>query len=379
MKRLAVALGILGLVWAAAKPAGAQAEMTLFGKKYSVVVQSRAQTYKTADGKEVKIVLADPETYTQKAGLYFAEGADPSKDRLFVVANTDADDEGVVWHQAYMLTGADANGVFTPASATLTEFFGGAGDRFAGGRPWSILLINEENTGVKMDRNVLMQQWTGDNGYRLYDLDSMNAKNHQTDELYFRPTGVLGGTTEERYLDIVVDDNAPHGDIQFYAPAPSNDGRTIVGIGASDAGGTEVGVWDTKTDAYFPIVTNLTEKTADAVTPIPDVGEPNAIIRHAGNEYWIIISDPRPSGFGVELSTQDLYRVRLTLPANPAGGNPGDIGVEVLGKESLLGTPVQTSPGGVLGMAVGREAATGLRRLYFATLDGQIVIATPQP
>jgi hypothetical protein len=36
--------------------------MTLFGKKSSVVLQSREQTCKTADGKEVRIVLAPADT-----------------------------------------------------------------------------------------------------------------------------------------------------------------------------------------------------------------------------------------------------------------------------------------------------------------------------
>jgi hypothetical protein len=67
------------------------------------------------------------------------------------------------------------------------------------------------------------------------------------------------------------------------------------------------------------------------------------------------------------------------LPADLAKGTPGSIKAEVLGKESLLGTPLQAGPGGVYGMAVGREVAPSLRRLYFSTYEGQICVATPVP
>jgi uncharacterized protein YueI len=30
------------------------------------------------------------------------------------------------------------------------------------------------------------------------------------------------------------------------------------------------------------------------------------------------------------------------------------------------------------GMAIGREVKPGMRRLYFGTLDGKIIVATPQ-
>lgn len=74
-----------------------------------------------------------------------------------------------------------------------------------------------------------------------------------------------------------------------------------------------------------------------------------------------------------------MYRVKLTLPADPSKAKPGDIKAQVLGKEILLGTPLQSGPGGVFGMAVGREVAPGLRRLYFATNEGMLCVATPVP
>ena len=74
MRRMAVALGILGLIGAVALPANAQKTVKLFGTTYNVAIFGRDQTYKKADGKQVKIVLTDASTYTQKAGLFFAEG-----------------------------------------------------------------------------------------------------------------------------------------------------------------------------------------------------------------------------------------------------------------------------------------------------------------
>ena len=81
MKRMVGALALLGLVCAAALPkvahAAATTQMKLFGTNYNVTIFGRDQTYKKADGKQVKIILTDPSAYTQKAGLFFAEGADP--------------------------------------------------------------------------------------------------------------------------------------------------------------------------------------------------------------------------------------------------------------------------------------------------------------
>src|SRR5437867_9913479 len=119
MKRMVGALGILGLVCALASPtavhAAATPQMKLFGTTYDVTIFGRDQTYKTAAGKQVKIVLTDASTYTQKAGLFFAEGADPTKDRLFVACHQDDNNDATSWHQLYMLTGAGDDGTFSPA------------------------------------------------------------------------------------------------------------------------------------------------------------------------------------------------------------------------------------------------------------------------
>jgi len=379
MKRMSVALGILGLVWAAASPASAQKTVKLFGTTYNVTVVGRDQTFKKADGKQVKIQLTPADTYTQKSTLFFAAGADPSKDRLLVGAHSDANDPDVLWHQLYMLTGAGDDGTFSPASATLTEFFGGAGDYLAGGRPLGVMLINDEETGVKKDRNLLLLQWTNDNGYRLYDLDSM-APPYETDELYFRPTGpVATAITEDKYMSLTGDENAPYGDEQAWAPLPVNDGHTVLGIGVSVNGGTDAGIWDTKTDKYFPVHSELSD-TAAQPKPLPSDRSPHAMVHVTGNEYWILASDVVPTGLGVVVGSQQIFRVNMTLPADPSKGKAGDIKAEVVGSEELVGTALQTNDGMNYGMAIGREtpAGSGKHMLYFGTLDGKLIICTPQ-
>jgi hypothetical protein len=389
MKRMVVALGILGLVcaiaWPTAANAAAPVQMKLFGTMYNVTIFGRDQTYKKADGKQAKIVL-QPSTdsagnmYDQKSSLYFAEGADPSKDRLLIAAHLSADNDTDTWHNLYMLTGAGADGLFSPADTTLTEFFGGVGDRMSGGRPLACMIINDVDTGVKKDRNVLLLQWTGDNGYRLYDWDSMIAP-YESNELYFRPTGSLGSTTETQYANVVPDPNAPWGDEQAYAPLPTDDGHTILGVGVSQNGGTDAGIWDTKTDAYFPVHTDLSAETANDPMPIPSDHSPHAFAHYAGNEYWLLASDTVPNGNPVTVSSQQLFRVQFTLPADPSKGKEGDIKVKVLGMEELVGTPLQTNDGMNYGMAAGREvpAGSGKRQLYFCTLDGKIAVLTPVP
>jgi hypothetical protein len=386
MRRLSVVVGALGLAGVLVLPATAQQkQMQLFGKTYNVECVSRDQTFKTADGRQVKIVLqptmnsaGDEVNYGRRAALSFAEGADPSKDRLFIAAQTGANDETPPWHGLYMLTGADANGNFTPTSATLTEFFGGPGNYLKNGRIVALMLINDENTGEKKDRNFLALGWTGDNGYRLYDLDSMN-NNYADDALFYDIIRDVGGPTEDRYLNVVEDPNSPYGSYAGYAPLPTDDKHTIVVIGTAQNGGVEASIWDTKTDKFFPVLTDLSEQTASASIPLPTDLTPHALIHYAADEYWLLASSPAPGGNDISLDTNNLYRVKLTLPADPSKAKPGDIKAEVLGKENLLGTPLQSGPGGVFGMAVGREVAPGLRRLYFGTNEGMLCVATPVP
>src|SRR5437773_5704559 len=78
MRRTTVALGILGLVWAAALPASAQKTIKLFGNTYSVVAQNRTQTFK--NGVKISTCTDEINNY---AGVSFSEGADRATDRLW--------------------------------------------------------------------------------------------------------------------------------------------------------------------------------------------------------------------------------------------------------------------------------------------------------
>src|SRR2546422_7710051 len=93
MRRMAVALGILGLVCAVALPASAATQIKIFGQNYNVVKQSRAQTYKNGVAIHLDDGLDGVNSY---AGVSFSEGKDASSDRLWFGARIDsnADSKG---------------------------------------------------------------------------------------------------------------------------------------------------------------------------------------------------------------------------------------------------------------------------------------------
>jgi hypothetical protein len=63
-----------------------------------------------------------------------------------------------------------------------------------------------------------------------------------------------------------------------------------------------------------------------------------------------------------------------------AKGTPGSIKAAILAREDLTqAKDLFASDGGVFGMAIGREVAPGLRRLYFTDWQGNLYTATPVP
>jgi hypothetical protein len=366
MKRLSVVVSLLGLMGAAVLPAGAQQKtVKLFGTTYNVESQSRAQTYKNG----LKVTL--PSDGNKKANLFFVEGADPSQDRLFVAAPIQATAD-LVGDQLYLLTGADANGNFTPASANLTQFFGGAVDYTKGGRPVSVMWLSDANTGVKTDRNIAVFNFSDADAFRMYDFDTMNA--YDTDAVFELSQPEETGE----------DPGMPNGDFEVMAPGP-NGTIVMAGRAAADADGNrtdiEIGVIDPKQSKFFNVKTDLMQVTQDStvkIDPQDPNTEPNALIRVSDKEYWMIVSGDQ-QGDDDATDTQFLYRIELTFPDDLSKGTPGSIKAKVLARESLLGTPMQASPGAVFGMAVGREVAPGLRRLYFADWQGNLYTATPVP
>jgi hypothetical protein len=364
MRRMPLVLSMLGLVWAAALPARAQQKtVKLFGRTYNVDCASRAQTYKNG----LKVVL--PASGNQKANLFFAEGADPSQDRLFVAAPINGTDDPLpTAHQLYVLTGADANGSFSPTSATLTEFFGGNVDYTKGGRPDMVMLISDANTGVKVDRNIAVHTLADTDAYRYYDLDSLST-NYVDDSLFNILDRQISGDDGNPH--------APRGAFGGFAPGPNG---TIVTFGRSDAAGVEIGVTDPKQNDYFDVLTKLHEVTANTPTPISEEVHATSVARVAENEYWLVVSTGAPDADNDSTDSNKIYRLRLTFPTDLAKAAPGSIKVEVLGvSEELIGTPLHASPGGVFGIAAGREVAPGLRRLYFADWQGNLCVATPVP
>jgi hypothetical protein len=374
MKRVSAVLGILGLTWAATMPALAQGTIELFGKTYNLVRESRAQTYKNG----LRVVLPPRDLSLQLASLNFVEGADPSQDRLFVGSNIVANEE-VRAHQFYLLTGADANGVFTKDSAALTEYFGGAQNLNRGGRPTGHIWLNDLDTGVKQDRNIAISTYTGADVYRLFDFDSMNgvaavadedATTQQTDQVF----GIFNGDEEA---------NPPGVSYSSYARFPQWDGHTVV-VFAQNSGGTGVTVWDTRRNAMFPIVTNLQEVTADSTTPYPeDVTQVYGAFHHSGNEYWVLAGVGDYTNPDTIPESVRIVRLQLTFPSDMTQEAPGSIRAQVLGiSQELQGSVLHgmtNGAGGLYGMTKGREVATGLFRLYFGDSEGNITTATPQP
>jgi hypothetical protein len=367
-------LGILGLVWTV--PAGAQTTVKIFDKTYNVVKERRDQEFKKQGGGSGKVVLVPRDIGSQLANLDFAQGADPSQDRLFVGCNIVAD--GTEAHQFYQLRGTDANGVFSKDVATLTEYFGGAVSMERGGRPTGFMWLNDENTGVGTDRNIAISTFWNDDYYRLYDFDKM--------------TGVAGDNSDGLNSDAVysinltdTDLNSPGTGFTCYAKMPQNDGHTAV-VFANGGESVAVGVWDTKMSSMFPVVTNITEVTASATVQMPAGYRPTSAFHQAGNEYWILVQDVEagPGLGGAAGTSSRIYRANLTFPADLSKATPGSIKAELLGFQELHGTPLHgvdaaTGEGIVYGMAKGREVAPGLNRLYFGDSEGNIFVATPVP
>src|SRR5262245_36708147 len=180
MRQMRVMAGIAGLMLSAAavhadlidNPVKTGDTVTLFGHKYTAEVHKRDGTY--ANG--VKITLQGPDTdTTQKADMCFVQGADPSADRLFVCAPIGTNTDGPTGDQLYLLTGADANGLFNTKSSKATQYLGGNVERSVGGRPQIVQWITDTDTGVKKDRNLVVMDFSDADKYRFYDFDSLSG------------------------------------------------------------------------------------------------------------------------------------------------------------------------------------------------------------
>jgi hypothetical protein len=234
-----------------------------------------------------------------------------------------------------------------------------------------VILLNRDNTGVKTDRNICLITQDGPDAYRFFDLDTLNVPFRDA-RVFSR---VVRGSSLQEDGDELADENSPH----FFPSFALGPGGAMVVFGRAEAGtGVELGVMNPKADTFFPVLTTLHDVTSNAVSS--DV-RPHGCFRYAENEYWVITSMGDPGGDTDAAESQTIYRLRLTFPADLSKGTKNSIKVEVLGKQEIIGqaTALYASDGGVYGMAVGREVAPGLRRLYFADWQGNLYTATPVP
>jgi hypothetical protein len=404
MRRKAVALGVLGLICAAALPKSAEAQqIKIFGQNYAVVSQTavnlfgqryfyngfgpvtRAQTYKNG----VTINLDDGTAGVNNfASVYFSQGATIAQDRLWFAARI-APTPGV-GDQVYYLEGSDANGMFTPSVSTATTFFGGKADANRGGRPIFVIELNRDNLGVKQDRNVLLVTFQDADSYRVYDTDTMKT-DRVADAILSRTLRNDAGTASD--AGPFASANFPYGNFPSFAPLPTPDGHTIVVVGSpGQTLETSISIWDTKTDDAFPVLTDITAQTRSASKPFPltDSGNNNlttfSVARYGDQgEYWFLLDNPSPGGSSnAERTGIVLVRARLEIPANLATAKAGDIKMTVLETQDLKATasdilfPAGTA--GITGLAAGRTVgATGPRVLYTTDYNGNFYTLIPVP
>ena len=99
---------------------------------------------------------------------------------------------------------------------------------------------------------------------------------------------------------------------------------------------------------------------------------------NSNDEYWLLTSQDA-QGDDDNSTSETLYRLKITLPADLANAKPGDIKVDVLGKEDILATNLGSSPGGILGLTLGRLGANGMPQIYMADWHGNLLTLTPTP
>jgi hypothetical protein len=378
MQRARIVIGVLGVAMAVSaahaddNPSHVKTgdKVTLFGQQYTAEIHLRDGTY--ANG--VKITLQGPDTdTTQKANLSFVQGADPSADRLFVAAPIGQNNDGPTGDQLYLLTGADKNGLFNTTNSKATQFLGGNVDRTIGGRPQTVVWISDTNTGVKKDHNLGVMTFADADMYHFYDLDSLSGGDYISD-------GVLNILQPEED-ETMADPGMPDGDYEAAALTP-NGMLLMAGLGVADADGNrtpEIGVIDPTKDKFFNVKTSLITATANAAIKIdPPTDPPLALARNADDEYWML-SAFDPSGDTDATTTENLYRLKITLPTDLANAKPGDIKVDVLGKEDILKANLGSSTGGIFGMTLGRADAKGVRQIYMADWHGNLITLTPTP
>jgi hypothetical protein len=386
MHRARVVVTVLGaLLVAGSVSAQVPKTVKLFGQEYDVDVHSLAGSYKNGVTISQVTDFAD-RANNRRNNFDFVQGASPEQDRLFVVAAPNPSDDTDSADQFYVLTGADANGLFSTAASNATQFFGGKVLWSVGGRPTDVTWISDEDTGAKKDHNILLTTFSGDDRLRFYDLDTLTGGSFTSDEVDFDPARIVKG------IGAITDVGAPHEgeDARDSADpnAPSRgqfthsrggpNGTLIAMAKPLEVDGAEVGLMDPKTGKFLNVLTNLNEVTSNALT-VDGTESPHSLAQFSGNEFWFIYTDPDPGGNGADDTRNDLVRVQYTFPTDlNAGANT--IKATILGTEPLLATGLDKGgpEDGIFGLAIGREVSAGKRIIYLADWNGNILTLRPR-
>jgi hypothetical protein len=381
-RRMPAVVTLIGTVLAAAAAHAADypKAVTLFGQKYSVVSTDRAVTYK--NGVKITIDTAG----NSRAALDFVQGADPSADRLFVGCDIAGGD---VADQLYVLTGADPNtGVFDATNSNATQFFGGAVNDDDGGRVTSVLFLHDppSNVAVGKDRNLALVQFSGPDELQFYDVRNITGGNFVDDSLFGRYIGGDASSTDFRHgqdtnptQHQTPDDNLPYQGFVSLAHGPNG---TLVATGQNQDGtNLEMGVMDPTKDTFFPVKTDLAMVTANSTIKLADAKFGPALVQMGPDEYWMLTTDADPGGNGSDATSEPLYRLKVTFPADLTKSAPNSIKVEVMGVEDLFKQGLNAAAAtGIYGLTGGRPVtANGARRLYMADYEGHILTLTPTP
>jgi hypothetical protein len=409
MLRARVVVGIVGLVLAgSAAHAAVPNQVTLFGQNYTVEIHSLAGAY--ANGLSVHQPTDwATQPNNRKAKTDFVQGATPDKDRLFVGTAPSQDDAADTADQLYLLTGADANGIFNQKNSMLTQYLGGNVKYTKGGRMTDVLWLNDTDTGKHKDKNLIITQFTNDDHYRFYDLDSLDGSydyiTADVDPQEYHVTKTVGtlvdaGPNNGGDSTMVGDPNAPFGGFMTFART-ANSQYLLAGCHpdsstASSTAGLELGILDLNSTKFLPVLTNVTDSL-----PMHDDGSGNQVAGYihslvaeapdptkgmapTSNVYWMLYTDPEPGGNANTYVSNQLLRVQIDLPADPTKAKPGDIKIKTLGMEDLLksGLADTTTDANnvIFGLSIGREVTpgSGKRIIYLTDWDGNIFTLRPQ-
>jgi hypothetical protein len=390
MKRRQVLLSALGLMLAAAAVrADVPKTVKILGQNYTVIASPRTGVFK--NGVTVNLQkggggIADADV-PHKACLAFAPGGTPDADRLYVGAAFQ-DDPGPIADGFYMLQGTDANGAFTLKDSSATVFW--SGNKEIHGRIQNMTWISDDPTPKA--RNFYMFTYTTTNMMRWYHLQDFGPATVTTGSPFRALTLFLlnePSDTEQTVppdpdnSQIFIDPNAPSNQYEASAIAP-NGMQIVAGQDNTDFNGdATLGVIDpVKGTKFFPVKTDLVTATGNKFDPNSDGQIPMSLVHVTGDEYLMIGTAP-DSGINAtegDLTSQTLYRLKITLPADLANGKMNSIKAEVLGTDDLPGLHLGQSPTQkIQSVALGREVAAGKPILYMADWAGNIFTLRPAP